>query len=146
MKPNHVYTIKEFKCNYDGDTYTLRLDCGFGLRYTPKQGCRLSGADTPEMKGGTDTSKAAAKLAKDYAHDFIEEAIRFDGVFVSDEVDKYGRPLGDIQFRDGRGHMRSLASELVRESLAVFYHGQNKNDVANAHAENFTRLKAAGKL
>jgi len=146
MKPNHVYPIKQFKRNYDGDTYTLRLDCGFGIRYTPKHGCRLKGVDTPEMKGGTDDSKAAAKLAKDYAHNFIDEAIMFEGVFVSDEVDKYGRPLGDIQFRDARGIMRSLASELVSNFLGVPYHGQNKETVRSLHLANFEILKQQGKL
>ena len=56
------------------------------------------------------------------------------------------KPNGDIQFRDARGIMRSLASELVSNFLGVPYHGQNKETVRSLHLANFEILKQQGKL
>lgn len=139
MRPNYIYPIKEFKRNYDGDSFHLRLDCGFSIRFSAAGGCRLLGCDTPEMRGGTATSKAAAKLAKDFAYDFISEAVANDGVFQSRELDKYGRPLGDVIYQcDGKTY--SLRDELIAAHLAVPYEGQAKSDIQALHEANYRWL------
>ena len=58
--------------NYDGDTFNLELDIGFSLRYYVS--IRLHAVDTPELRGGSDLTKAAAKLARDKAHRFVSQA------------------------------------------------------------------------
>ena len=46
----------------DGDTVDLDVDLGFHL--TIRERFRLEGIDTPEIRGGTDETKAAARAAK----------------------------------------------------------------------------------
>ena len=137
---DYLYRIKSFDGNYDGDTFKLELDLGYGIFIAAS--CRLLGADTPEMRGGTDESKAAARLAKKFVHEFISAGITGEGAFfLSHELDKYGRPLGDVIVDNV-----SLKSLLISESLAVPYFGQNKADVAKLHEENLRVLKNSGKI
>lgn len=123
--------------NYDGDSIDLTLDVGFGLRIHRK--CRLNGVDTPELRGGTDASRAAARLAKDYTATFCATA---GAVFVSETyTGKFGRPLGDV-----RVGSRSLCGELLARRLAVPYAGQAKADIADQHEANIAYLKDTGRI
>ena len=136
-----VYEVVGFKENYDGDSFHLVIDLGFRMQMSAS--CRLRGADTPEMRGGDKVSKAAAKLAKKFVFDFIADAMG-DGLrvcFHSYELDKYGRPLGDVVVEGV-----SLAETLIEAGMAVAYHGQNKADVQAAHEENYRRLIKEGKI
>lgn len=123
---------------YDGDSMDLTLDLGFALVLHRK--CRLQGVDTPELRGGTEASRAAGRLARDVAQAFVASA--GDAAFVSETwTGKFGRPLGDIETSAG-----SLREKLIEGRYAVPYHGGAKADVAELHAENLAALVARGEL
>ena len=113
---------------YDGDTFKLRLDLGFALVHHVS--IRLAGADTPELRGGTDATKALARLARDEAFRFASLAER---LFFNSTVwsGKYGRPVGDILCDD-----RSLALHLIGHGLAVPYDGGSRAELFAQHEEN----------
>ena len=130
--------------NYDGDSFDLKLDLGFNL-FLFRQ-CRLHGVDTPELRGGTDLSKAAGRLARDVARLWVQEAIDRQGGAVFRSLNysgKYGRPLGDIvRIEDGK----SLVQTLIERRLGVPYHGQAKAAVAELHLNNQVYLESRGML
>ena len=87
---------------YDGDTLTMLDDLGHGVSFKSK--VRLSGINTPELRGGTSLTKQAAKLVRDYVREWCgEEALT--SVSYKDDLDKYGRWLirlykGDVMLND----------------------------------------------
>ncbi|MET0698592.1 MAG: thermonuclease family protein [Mycobacterium sp.] len=91
----------------DGDTCRLRIDLGYEI-WTEKN-CRIAGVDAPEL------STAAGRAAKAWATGMLPR----DGkcVFTSKQLDKYGRPLGDIAVPG----MPSLAQALLDAGHAVPY-------------------------
>lgn len=70
----------------DGDTVRLTLDLGLHLHHLSN--CRIRGINAPEM--GT----AEGKAAKVAAEEMLPPGAQV--VFVSRQLDKYGRPLGDL--------------------------------------------------
>ena len=59
------------------------LDLGFELVLHQKW--LFEGIDTPELRGGTTLTKAAARLARDVAREWVQEAMEDGGaVFVSE--------------------------------------------------------------
>ena len=138
------YKILSFT-NYDGDSFRLNLDMGFNLNFqTPT---RIIGIDTPELKGGTDESKAAGRLARDRAREFVREAVnKGQAWFLSlEKPDKFGRALGDILYADLTTRTR-LTDMLLSENLAVRYEGQNKAEIQSAHDRNLEILQKEGKI
>jgi endonuclease YncB( thermonuclease family) len=80
---------------------------------------RIQGIDTPEMKGKCQKEKDLARKAKD-------EVIKMtNGKFVqivASSWDKYGGRVVGSAFVDGT----SVAEMLVKQGLAVPYHGEKK--------------------
>ena len=114
--------------NYDGDTFSLELDLGFGLRHYTN--VRLDGADTPELRGGTAETRALARKAKNEAAHFVGGATKV--LFHSTKwAGKYGRPIGDILCNG-----KSLAQYLIRIRLAVPYDGGSRKEIQEVHQEN----------
>ena len=101
--------------NYDGDTFKLEIDLGFAIKHYAA--IRLDGVDTPELRGGTLLTKAAAKFARDEARDFVDVA---DELIFHSKVwkGKYGRPVGDL-ICDGM----PLSQHLINMRLGVPYDG-----------------------
>ena len=123
--------------NYDGDTFFLELDVGFHQRHYEQ--VRLANVDTPEMRGGTDATKAAARLAKEQARALIDganvcvfECTKWGG--------KYGRPVGNIEI-DGS----DLGERLIEEGLAIKFFGNAKERLV-LHKENAKTLKNQGRI
>ena len=124
--------------NYDGDTFKLTVDLGFAMRY--HVAVRLDGVDTPELRGGTLLTKAAARLARDEAERFVRLAGKV--VFRSTVwKGKYGRPVGDI-LCDGK----SLAARLIASRLGVPYEGGNRRELILLHESNAAWLQGQGLL
>ena len=121
--------------NYDGDTFRLTIDIGFALRHYAA--VRLHGADTPELRGGTDQTKALARMARDEAARFIRDAgkVEFHCVVWGG---KYGRPVGDL-ICDGK----SLAQHLIAERMAVPYDGGSRSAIQAQHQANAEALLSA---
>ena len=129
--------------NYDGDSFDLSLDLGFNLTIYRK--CRIHGVDTPEIRGGTSRTKAAAYLARSRARDFVTYAMIHGGAeFVSETyTGKFGRPLGDIvRTSDGK----SLREWLIENHLGVPYNGEAKRMIAGLHAANLEKLLKSGEI
>ena len=122
----------------DGDSIKFVVDLGFAV--SKRVDCRLFGIDTPEMRGGTDTTKAAAKLAKARVEEIVPPGAK---VFLrSLELDKYGRSLAVVITGDGD----VVNDILIDERLAVRYDGDNKDQIAEDHAKNLSWLQAQGKI
>ena len=132
---DYKFKILDFE-NYDGDSFELELDLGFGI--TLRKKCRILGIDTPELRGGTEQSKAAGQLAKKYAYRFADSGNVY---FHSQALEgKFGRPLGDIVTEFGA----KLSDHLLDSRLAVAYHGQAKADVQAEHDKNIKYLVEKG--
>ena len=122
--------------NYDGDTFKLELDLGFALRHFVS--IRLDGVDTPELRGGSDLTKAAGKLARDEANQFVRAAKRL--MFKCTVWGgKYGRPAGDL-ICDGQ----SLSDWLIDQGLGLPYDGGTRDQAA--HHRLAQALAEQGKL
>ena len=71
----------------------LKSILGFALKHYVT--IRLHSVDTPELRGGTDLTKALGKLARDKAEEFIVKSNVVS--FISKQWGgKYGRPTGDL--------------------------------------------------
>ena len=135
------YKVTDFD-NYDGDSFNLTIDLGFDLIYHIK--ARLEGIDTPEIRGGTPTSKAAAKLAKDYVKEFALSAMETGELYFVSETyrGKFGRPLGDLENSEGI----SLREDLISKHMGVPYEGQAKSLVQEFHDKNYEVLIEQGSI
>ena len=122
----------------DGDSIKFVVDLGFAV--SKRVDVRLFGVDTPEMRGGTDETKAAAQLAKARVEELVPPGTK---VFLrSVELDKFGRSLGVVITGEGE----VINDILVEEHLGVVYGGENKEEVAREHEANLAWLKSKGKL
>ncbi len=121
-----------FHSCYDGDTcyFNFHLSAPVGLGVSlgavfPKQGVRLCDIDTPEMRGGTEETKAAARLARDTISSWLKAAKHIEIEIPQknncdytthvncDRTEKYGRWLGYL-WADGV----NLNKKLLEEGLA----------------------------
>ena len=81
---------------------------------------RVLGVDTPELRGGTDETKAAAKLAKARVEELLADAGEgFPLTIVTKKADSFGRWLAAIYFIDHEDKEESLAAVLIAEGLGV---------------------------
>ena len=133
----YIYKILEWD-GYDADSLDLTLDLGFDLQAHFK--IRIFGIDTTELRDRRIEFKTCAYLAKKKAWDWLEMAqVRGDIYFSSENyLGKFGRKLGDVVDSGGN----RLTDFLLRERVAVVYHGQNKRDVETEHLKNIDWLKA----
>ena len=105
---------------YDGDTFTAAIQLGeYGIY---RFNCRLLGIDTPEIRGGTDESKHAARVARDYvASQILDEVILME----SEGFDKYGRLLVKvigIHQDDASVKTIDLTADLLSKGYGVEYY------------------------
>ena len=127
MKQLFIYKFNMERC-IDGDSVIGSAECGFDV--SVRISVRLNGCDTPESRGGTKETKAHAKLASEYTKKFFTESGPF--FLESQKLDKFGRSLGRIyNCKD-----KCLNDLLIKNYLAVAYHGQNKKEVKEAHEAN----------
>ena len=121
----------------DGDTLDLHIDLGFDV--WTKQRVRVMGIDTPESRTRDLREKVFGKLATARVHELapvdsiqtIETAI--------DKKGKFGRVLADVWIEEQEAWMTEI---IVKEHLAVAYHGQNKADIRAEHEANWKYLEA----
>jgi len=94
MKPTPYVYRGTVISNYDGDTLIAMLDLGMGIKM--RAVCRLLGLDAPEIRGGSESSRAAAKAAKQRLQELVsapEDSLVFHSTA---KPDKYGRLLVSI--------------------------------------------------
>lgn len=70
----------------DGDTVRLELDLGWHTYRV--ENCRVAGINAPEL------STEAGKAARAHAEQLLPPGARV--TFISQKLDKYGRPLGRV--------------------------------------------------
>lgn len=102
---------------YDGDTFKVYLSCRYPI-FCKAIPVRVRGVDCPEMRGGTEETKSAAKAAKRFTKAFLKSGkilLRNCG------RDKYFRLLCDVKVNG-----KSLAEELISNGHAVPYAGGEK--------------------
>ena len=134
---DHKWTFPvTIESNYDGDTLRCCFDLGFGMKYY--NSIRLASVDTPEIRGGTDLTKAAGRLARDRVSEMVEHANEI--VFHSTVwAGKYGRPVGEL-YLDGE----CLSDYLIDNRLGVRYDGGTRDQ--DAHEANAQYLLEAGEI
>ncbi len=99
---------------YDGDTLTV--DAHPWPQITVRTSVRVSGIDTPEIRGKCDQEKAMAREARDLARETVGASVTLRDV----QLGKYaGRVVADVFTEDGR----RLADVLLEAGLARVYDG-----------------------
>lgn len=99
---------------YDGDTFTLNFDLGFGLQY--EDVIRLARVDTPEIRGEERPEGLQVR-------DIVEGLILNKSIIAvtdQDERGKYGRLIAEIYFQEDE-HWINLSQFLLDHELAEKY-------------------------
>lgn len=113
----------------DGDTLEVLLDLGWHI--TLKSKLRLAGVNAPELeKLPHTTPPGPGRSAQIFTSNSLwDDMGSSDGVsgtggfypitVVSHSLDKYGRILGSVGWKDRRGMLRDLAQDLLAAGHAV---------------------------
>jgi micrococcal nuclease len=117
----------------DGDTVDVDIDLGFGVILS-NQRIRLYGIDTPESRTRDPIEKVFGKMAGSFLKDKLGKRCtlrtRMDG------KGKFGRILGEFITEDSEDDGMTVNEIMIRDNLAVAYHGQSKNDIEAEHLKN----------
>ena len=111
--------VRQVTSIYDGDTFRATL-YDMPPIIGDRIAIRVSGVDTPEMRGSCEQEKHLARLAKQFTVDFLRksEVIELRNVTRG----KYFRIVADV-YGDGQ----SLTHALLQSRYAVPYHGGSKS-------------------
>ena len=132
--------MRTYKCTIlrviDGDTVDVDIDLGFGV-WMRKERVRILGIDTPESRTSDKVEKVYGNLAKE----FVKNYLRVNSVQIlqteKDGTGKFGRILGKFlvhdRLTDSQMHLGDI---MIREHLAVAYHGQSKEEIEEQHIKN----------
>ena len=139
--------LYEYSCTIrsitDGDGLRVDIDLGFGVTLRGDDGrgvnIRLFGVDAPESRTRNRQEKAHGLLAKKFVQEHCQVGERY--ILRTKEKGKFGRWLGEIKTRTGL-----ITKLLIKNKLAVEYHGQNKKEIKAAHEANRKALVEAGLL
>jgi len=139
--------LYEYSCTIrsitDGDGLRVDIDLGFGVTLRGDDGrgvnIRLFGIDAPESRTRNRQEKAHGLLAKKFVQEHCQVGERY--ILRTKEKGKFGRWLGEIKTRKGL-----ITKLLIKNKLAVEYHGQNKKEIKAAHEANRKALVEAGLL
>ena len=114
----------------DGDTVDVDIDLGFAV-VLKKQRVRLYEIDTPESRTRDLEEKKFGLASKKHLKNKLENATNI--YLTSHDKGKFGRILGELFIDDNE---KSVNMQLVDNHHAVYYYGQNKNDVKQEHLVN----------
>ena len=127
------YPVKVLRV-VDGDTVDVDIDLGFGV-WMRKQRIRMLGIDTPESRTRDKVEKVYGLAAKA----FLKDALKAGPVTlrtVKDGKGKFGRILGEFIVNDV-----NINEFLILNYHAVSYHGQSKEDIAEQHIANRSKVR-----
>ena len=120
----------------DGDTVDIWIDLGFDVRIFER--VRMAGIDTPESRTRNAREKKFGKMATARVQELLPVGDTFRAVSSSyDARGKYGRAMMDFRLVNNT----MLCQILIDERLAVYYRGQNKDDIRAAHEANWDFLE-----
>jgi len=118
LKQKYIYQAKVLGV-HDGDTVTVLLDCGFGIKFEEK--IRLYGINTPELKvRSLETNKMVVNPEGTKALNETKRLLDGKDVIVQtikDEKEKFGRYLGIIQV-DVDGVVVDVNEHLLKNGFA----------------------------
>jgi len=114
----------------DGDTVDVDINLGFAV-VLKKQRVRLYEIDTPESRTRDKVEKKYGLAAKQYLKNKLENATNI--YLKSHDKGKFGRILGELFIDD---NSKSVNMQMVDDHHAVYYYGQNKDDVKQEHMIN----------
>ena len=129
----------------DGDTVDVDIDLGFNT-WIKKERVRIMGIDTPESRTRNKIEKKFGLASKAR----LKELMPIGSIQVlktqidksgEDKKGKFGRILGDFMI-----DTKLVTDIMISEGYAVAYHGQNKDEVEQAHLNNRERLIEEGKV
>ena len=127
----------------DGDGLKVDVLLGFGVVLRGNSGrgvcIRLYVIDAPESRTRNKQENAHGLLAKK----FLQDNLKIGGTYIlrTKERGKFGRWLGEI--KTGKGLITRL---LIKNKLAVEYHGENRKALKAAHEKNRQELIKQGLL
>ena len=131
----------------DGDTVDVDIDLGFGIILSNER-VRIMGIDTPESRTRDKLEKKFGLAAKARVKALLGKSCVLKTQINKSGEDmkgKFGRILGDFDVYESiTDSWKPLTKVLISEGHAVPYHGQAKEDVAEAHLANRERLIAEG--
>ena len=135
----------EYSCTIvkvvDGDTVDVDIDLGFGV-WLKKQRIRLYGIDTPESRTRDLEEKKYGLIAKEFVLAHLPLGSTRPLITVKDKVGKYGRILGKFKAYDkDLDAWVNMNQWMIVKHLAVEYHGQSKEDIAEAHIANRAKVE-----
>ncbi len=110
--------VDEITSIYDGDTFRVNIN-SYPKIIGQKIAIRVSGVDTPEMKGQCKKEIDLARAAKQFTVNFLREAKVIE--LRNIQRDKYFRILADV-YADNI----SLSSQLIKNNLGIPYFGEKK--------------------
>ena len=133
----------------DGDTVDVDIDLGFST-VLKKQRVRLMGIDTPESRTRDKVEKLFGKASKAHLKHLLSEG---DITLVSHDKGKFGRILGELfvshvdseedWMDESEGHQTfesstrvSVNQQMINDSHAVEYTGENKDTTTARHMEH----------
>ena len=130
----------EYNCTIvkviDGDTVDVDIDLGFGV-WLKKQRIRLYGIDTPESRTRDLEEKKYGLVAKAFVLAHLPLGSTRTLTTVQDKTGKYGRILGKFKAYDSDlDAWVNMNQWMIVKHLAVEYHGQSKEDIAESHIKN----------
>ena len=131
----HEYNCKILRV-VDGDTVDVDIDLGFDIILS-RQRIRLYGIDTPESRTRDLDEKKYGLLAKQMVQDYCPVGSTITLRTRKDDRGKFGRILGEFMVYDAKtDSVRPVNNILIDSYLAVAYHGQSKEDIADEHLKN----------
>lgn len=129
----YEYPVKIIKV-IDGDTVDVDIDLGFGI-WLRNERVRLYGIDTPESRTRDKIEKRYGLHAKNYLKSSLGKTSTLRT--KKDGKGKFGRILGEFIIYDAeKDAYRSVNQIMIEKNIAVEYHGQSKEDIAEAHLKN----------
>ena len=134
----------------DGDTVDVDIDLGFGV-WLKKERVRVNGIDTPESRTRDKEEKKFGLISKNRVKQLLPvgstQILKTESDRNGeDKKGKFGRILGDFVFNKPVSNDDKipileiegvrLSDVLIDENMAVKYHGQSKDDIAEEHIKN----------
>lgn len=118
------FNCVQFVRAIDGDTIVIDIP-GVHSYFGSKAEVRLYGVDTPEKKG-SDCEVKLSRIATKLVESELKSAKRIDVQLIANSKgrmrrEKFGRILAKITYEG-----KSLSEVLLRNNLAVEYHGEKK--------------------
>jgi endonuclease YncB( thermonuclease family) len=118
---------------YDGDTITVASKLPFAGSPLYRFSVRLSGIDTPEMKGATPEERSVAMSARDAVSELVLDK---NVILRNVAMEKYGRVLADVYCGDIH-----INQWLIDQRFAVKYDGGTKRS-----PESWGRYRVTGEI